>query len=87
MRGARPGRPAPSSEAVDPSKAVSRPIPIETDRTASRDGIVVIAHHQLRLGVAAAGTASPCESTADSFMQPPAVSFSPHFRTHCPVMR
>lgn len=56
MRGARPGRPAPSSEAVDPSKAVSRPIPIEIDRTASRDGIVMIAHHQLRLGVAAAGT-------------------------------
>nr|WP_256982920.1 integrase core domain-containing protein [Rhodococcus sp. 06-418-1B] len=56
MRGARPGRPAPSSDAVDPSNAVSRPIPIEVDRTASRDGIVVIAHHQLRLGVAAAGT-------------------------------
>ena len=56
MRGARPSRPTPATPALDARTLAARPAPIEIDRTANRDGIVIVAHHQLRLGVETAGT-------------------------------
>lgn len=49
-RGARPGRAAPSAPALRPN--VTEHAAIEVDRTATRDGIVAIAGHELALGPA-----------------------------------
>ncbi|MDV6296727.1 IS481 family transposase [Rhodococcus aetherivorans] len=54
-RGTRPGRPTPAAAAVDTSTAVTRPRGIEIDRTANRDGIVVVRGHDLHLGVTTSG--------------------------------
>ncbi|ORI13649.1 IS481 family transposase [Rhodococcus sp. 1168] len=55
MRGIRPGRPAPASAAVDATFLATAPRPIEIDRTAGRDGPVIVAGTRLRLGVDRAG--------------------------------
>ncbi|MFZ2176539.1 MAG: integrase core domain-containing protein, partial [Rhodococcus sp. (in: high G+C Gram-positive bacteria)] len=46
MRGARPGRPAPALPAFDPAAPSADRVPIEVDRTATRDGIVALLGHQ-----------------------------------------
>ena len=50
-RGTRPGRPRPAQAAFDTSTATHRPRAIEIDRTANRDGIVIVRGHELALGV------------------------------------
>ncbi len=54
-RGTRPGRTSPATDAVDPSATSTRPRAIEIDRTANRDGIVIVCGHELAIGVPAAG--------------------------------
>jgi transposase InsO family protein len=56
LRGVRPGRPAPATAALDASAVGTRPTTVEIDRTANRDGIVIVRGHQLHLGVDTAGT-------------------------------
>ncbi|MDV2474333.1 IS481 family transposase [Rhodococcus zopfii] len=56
MRGARPGRSTPAVAAVDITTADERLGAIEIDRTADRNGIVIVRGHQLKLGVDTAGT-------------------------------
>ncbi len=56
MRGARPGRPAPALPAFDPAAPAAERVSVEVDRTATRDGIVVLLGHQLALGPDTAGT-------------------------------
>jgi transposase InsO family protein len=56
MRGVRPARPSPAAAAIDPASAGKRLLAIEIDRTANRDGIVIVREHQLHLGVDTAGT-------------------------------
>ena len=55
-RGTRPGRPRPAQAAFDTSTATHRPRAIEIDRTANRDGIVIVRGHELALGVVTAGS-------------------------------
>lgn len=55
MRGTRPGRPSPASAAVDPTSLATAPRPIEIDRTAGRDGSVIVAGNRLQLGIDRAG--------------------------------
>ncbi|WP_061699204.1 hypothetical protein [Rhodococcus sp. LB1] len=56
MRGARPGRQAPALPAFDPAAPAAERVPVEVDRTATRDGIVVLLGHQLALGPDTTGT-------------------------------
>lgn len=44
-RGTRPGRPSPTADAVDVSATIARPRAIEIDRTANRDGVVIVRGH------------------------------------------
>jgi transposase InsO family protein len=55
-RGVRPGRADPAVPALTGGAVGTRRAPVEVDRTASRDGVVVIRGHNLLLGVAIAGT-------------------------------
>ncbi|WP_230595561.1 integrase core domain-containing protein [Rhodococcoides fascians] len=55
MRGTRPGRTSPASAAVDATSLETAPRPIEIDRTAGRDGSVIVAGNRLQLGVDRAG--------------------------------
>lgn len=56
QRGVRTGRPDPEAQAPTAVGTAGRPRPIEIERTASRDGIVVVRGHQLALGASIAGT-------------------------------
>ncbi|KAA0923125.1 MULTISPECIES: IS481 family transposase [Rhodococcus] len=56
MRGTRQGRPSPATAAVDTAVLPTKPRPIEVDRTAGRDGTVILAGHRLHLGADRAGT-------------------------------
>ncbi|QQZ18134.1 MULTISPECIES: hypothetical protein [Rhodococcus] len=56
MRDSRPGRSAPALPAFDPAAPAAERVPVEADRTATRDGIVVLLGHQLALGPDTAGT-------------------------------
>lgn len=55
-RGVRTGRPDPADPAPTGVTMSGRPAPIEIERTADRDGVVVVRGHQLALGVGIAGT-------------------------------
>lgn len=56
QRGVRTGRPDPAAQAPTAVGTAGGPRPIEIERTASRDGIVVVRGHQLSLGAGIAGT-------------------------------
>lgn len=56
QRGDRARRPDPTTPAPKDVRVSSRPTPIEIERTASRDGIVVVRGHEFALGVGTAGT-------------------------------
>ena len=56
LRGVRTGRPDPADPAPTGVSWSSRPTPIEIDRTANRDGIVVVRGQELALGTGIAGT-------------------------------
>lgn len=55
-RGTRQGRPSPATAAADTAELSTEPRPIEVDRTAGRDGTVILAGHRLHLGADRAGT-------------------------------
>lgn len=56
LRGVRAGRADPVEPAAAGVPVGKRSTPVEIDRTASRDGIVVVAGHDLALGAGIAGT-------------------------------
>ena len=56
LRGVRTGRPDPAEPAPTGVSVSRRPTPIEIERTANRDGIVVVRGHDLALGTGIAGT-------------------------------
>jgi hypothetical protein len=56
LRGVRIGRPDPAGPAPSGVSVSRRPTPIEIDRTANRDGIVVVRGQELALGAGIAGT-------------------------------
>jgi transposase InsO family protein len=56
LRGVRTGRPDPVAPALTGVSVSSRPTPIEIERTANRDGIVIVRGQELALGTGIAGT-------------------------------
>ncbi|CAN5817687.1 IS481 family transposase [soil metagenome] len=56
LRGVRTGRPDPAQLAPPTARCNGRPTPIEVERTANRDGIVVVRGTELALGTSVAGT-------------------------------
>jgi biopolymer transport protein ExbB len=56
LRGVRAGRADPAVPALADRAAGKPPLPVEIDRTASRDGVVVVRGHNLNLGAGVAGT-------------------------------
>jgi biopolymer transport protein ExbB len=56
LRGVRTGRPDPAGPAPTGVSVSSRPTPLEIERTANRDGIVVVRGQELALGTSIAGT-------------------------------
>ncbi|GAB3038233.1 hypothetical protein MBOU_25290 [Mycobacterium bourgelatii] len=56
LRGVRVGRPDPTHPAPAADSVGKRRAPVEIDRTASRDGVVVVRGHNLALGSGIAGT-------------------------------
>ena len=56
LRGVRPGRPSPAEPSQAAGTTGRRSGPVEIDRTADRDGNVVIGGHSLSLGTGVAGT-------------------------------
>ncbi|WP_193045861.1 IS481 family transposase [Mycolicibacterium baixiangningiae] len=56
LRGVRTGRPDPAQPAPPTTRSNGRPTPIELERTANRDGIVVVRGQELALGTGVAGT-------------------------------
>ncbi len=56
LRGVRTGRPDPAQPAPPTARSNKRPTPIELERTANRNGIVIVRGHELALGTGIAGT-------------------------------
>lgn len=56
LRGVRTGRPDPAQPAPPTARSNRRLTPIEVERTANRDGIVVVRGRELALGTSVAGT-------------------------------
>ena len=56
LRGVRTGRPDPAEPTLPSSRSNGRTTPVEIERTANRDGIVVVRGQELALGSGVAGT-------------------------------
>ncbi|ABM11307.1 hypothetical protein Mvan_0460 [Mycolicibacterium vanbaalenii PYR-1] len=56
LRGVRAGRPDPAGPTLPNSRCNGGPTPVEIERTANRDGIVVVRGQELALGTGVAGT-------------------------------
>lgn len=56
LRGVRTGRPDPAAPTSTGNSVNSRSVPIELERTANRDGIVIVRGQELALGTGNAGT-------------------------------
>jgi hypothetical protein len=56
LRGVRTGRPDPAEPTPAAIRSQGAPTPVEIERTADRDGIVVVRGHELALGTGVAGT-------------------------------
>jgi Integrase core domain len=56
LRGVRAGRPDPAEPTPPSTRSNGGPTPVEIDRTANRDGIVVVRGQELALGTGIAGT-------------------------------